>query len=107
MACELFDEGQFVEIFVDTPLALAEQRDVKGLYAKARAGVIRNFTGIDSPYERPADADAEIVLGGGAGTAGGGWPRRSSNISALMAHMPRCSMRGRLPFRSIRRARWD
>jgi len=49
----LFDEGEFVEVFVDTPLDVAERRDVKGLYAKARAGLIKNFTGIDSPYEAP------------------------------------------------------
>ncbi len=60
MARELFDEGEFVEVFVDTPLALAEQRDVKGLYAKARAGAIRNFTGIDSPYEIPERPDARL-----------------------------------------------
>ncbi|WP_166209714.1 sulfate adenylyltransferase subunit CysN [Cognatiluteimonas telluris] len=60
MARELFGDGEFVEIFVDAPLEVAEQRDVKGLYAKARAGEIANFTGIDSPYERPAHA--EIVL---------------------------------------------
>jgi bifunctional enzyme CysN/CysC len=48
-----FGEGEFVEVFVDTPLAECEQRDPKGLYAKARAGQISNFTGIDSPYERP------------------------------------------------------
>jgi bifunctional enzyme CysN/CysC len=60
MAREMFGEGEFVEVFVDTPLEVAEQRDVKGLYAKARAGQIKNFTGIDSPYERP-DA-AELVL---------------------------------------------
>jgi bifunctional enzyme CysN/CysC len=53
MARELFGVGDFIEVFVDTPLALAEQRDVKGLYAKARAGKIPNFTGIDSPYEAP------------------------------------------------------
>ncbi|MEZ0470928.1 sulfate adenylyltransferase subunit CysN [Luteimonas salinilitoris] len=53
MAREMFDEGEFQEVFVDTPLQVAEQRDAKGLYAKARAGQIRNFTGIDSPYERP------------------------------------------------------
>jgi bifunctional enzyme CysN/CysC len=53
MARELFADGEFVEVFVDTPLDLAEQRDVKGLYAKARAGKIPNFTGIDSPYEVP------------------------------------------------------
>ena len=53
MARELFVDGDFLEVFVDTPLAVAEQRDVKGLYAKARAGKIKNFTGIDSPYEAP------------------------------------------------------
>jgi bifunctional enzyme CysN/CysC len=49
----LFDEGEFLEVFVDTPLAVAEQRDVKGLYAKARRGELPHFTGIDSPYEVP------------------------------------------------------
>ena len=53
LARELFDDGEFIEVFVDTPLAVAERRDVKGLYAKARAGRIPNFTGIDSPYEVP------------------------------------------------------
>ncbi len=53
MARELFGDGEFVEVFVDTPLEEAERRDVKGLYAKARAGKIPNFTGIDSPYEVP------------------------------------------------------
>ena len=53
MARELFDDGEFIEVFVDTPLVVAEGRDVKGLYAKARAGKIPNFTGIDSPYEAP------------------------------------------------------
>ena len=48
MARELVEQGEFVEIFVDTPLAVAEKRDVKGLYAKARRGEIKNFTGIDS-----------------------------------------------------------
>jgi bifunctional enzyme CysN/CysC len=60
MARELFAPGEFIEVFVDTPLAVCEQRDVKGLYAKARAGKIPHFTGIDSPYERPEAA--EIVL---------------------------------------------
>ncbi|HLQ85662.1 MAG TPA: sulfate adenylyltransferase subunit CysN [Salinisphaeraceae bacterium] len=53
MARQLFDEGAFHEIFVETPLAVCEQRDVKGLYAKARSGDIPNFTGINSPYEAP------------------------------------------------------
>jgi bifunctional enzyme CysN/CysC len=60
MARDLFAPGEFVEVFVDTPLEICEQRDVKGLYAKARAGRIPNFTGIDSPYERPEAA--ELVL---------------------------------------------
>jgi len=60
MARELVDEGEFIEIFVDTPLELCEQRDPKGLYKKARAGEIKNFTGIDSDYETPENA--EIVL---------------------------------------------
>jgi bifunctional enzyme CysN/CysC len=53
MARELMGEGEFVEVFVDTPLEVCIARDVKGLYAKAMAGAIKNFTGIDSPYERP------------------------------------------------------
>jgi bifunctional enzyme CysN/CysC len=53
MARRLVDEGEFFEVHVDTPLAVAEQRDVKGLYRKARRGELKNFTGIDSPYEPP------------------------------------------------------
>ncbi len=49
--------GGYVEVFVDTPLEVCEQRDVKGLYAKARAGIIKGFTGIDDPYEAPTDAE--------------------------------------------------
>lgn len=52
--------GEFIEVHIDTPLAEAERRDVKGLYAKARAGEIRNFTGIDSPYEAPLDPEIRI-----------------------------------------------
>ena len=52
--------GEFVEIFVDTPLAVAEARDVKGLYKKARAGKLANFTGIDSPYEAPEHPDIRV-----------------------------------------------
>jgi len=60
MARNLMEEGEFVEIFVDTPLNVAEERDVKGLYKKARAGEIKNFTGIDSPYEQPENAEIAV-----------------------------------------------
>ena len=53
-------DGEYIEIFIDTPLAEAEARDVKGLYAKARAGELANFTGIDSPYEKPENPDLVI-----------------------------------------------
>ena len=63
MARERFDDGEFIEVFVDVPLALAEARDVKGLYRKARAGLIPNFTGIDSPYEAPEHPDVHLHAG--------------------------------------------
>ncbi len=53
MVRELVEAGEFIEIFVDTPIEVCEQRDVKGLYARARAGKLPNFTGIDAPYEAP------------------------------------------------------
>ena len=56
----MMDEGEFVEIFVDTPIEVCEQRDVKGLYAKARAGELPNFTGISSPYEAPKNPEIRI-----------------------------------------------
>ncbi len=62
MARGLLEDGEFLEVFVDTPLEICEERDIKGLYAKARAGEIKNFTGIDSAYERPENA--EIVIDG-------------------------------------------
>src|SRR5205823_13760284 len=67
---ERIGTDRFIEVFIDTPLALCEARDPKGLYGKARAGLIPNFTGIDSPYEAPdapevrlltIDADAEAL----------------------------------------------
>ncbi len=61
LARELFEDGEFVEVHVDTPLAEAERRDVKGLYAKARAGKIPNFTGIDSPYEAPQAPELRLA----------------------------------------------
>ncbi len=60
MARDLLGEGEFVEVHVDTPLAEAERRDVKGLYAKARSGELKNFTGIDSPYEAPETPEIRI-----------------------------------------------
>jgi len=60
MARNLMSEGEFVEIYVDTPLDVAEKRDVKGLYKRARAGEIKNFTGLDSPYEAPEDPEIRI-----------------------------------------------
>ena len=56
----MMQPGEFVEVFVDTPLEVAEQRDVKGLYAKARSGQLKNFTGIDSPYEHPEAPELRI-----------------------------------------------
>jgi len=60
MAREMMAQGEFVEVFVDTPIAEAEKRDVKGLYAKARAGQLKNFTGVDSPYEAPENPEIRI-----------------------------------------------
>ncbi len=60
MVRRMVPEGEFFEIFVDTPLAEAEKRDVKGLYAKARAGELKNFTGIDSPYEPPQSPEIHV-----------------------------------------------
>ena len=69
MARERVPDGQFFEIFVDTPLEVAEARDVKGLYKKARAGELKHFTGIDSPYEAPENAEVRIVPGQSADEA--------------------------------------
>ncbi|MEH6772967.1 MAG: adenylyl-sulfate kinase, partial [Cereibacter changlensis] len=56
----MMQPGEFMEVFIDTPLEVAEARDVKGLYAKARSGQLKNFTGIDSPYEAPENAEIRI-----------------------------------------------
>jgi bifunctional enzyme CysN/CysC len=53
-------DGEFIEVFIDAPLSAVEERDVKGLYAKARAGQLANFTGIDSPYEAPENPEIRI-----------------------------------------------
>ena len=63
MARELLEPGEFIEVFVDTPLHVAEARDVKGLYKRARAGEIANFTGIDSPYEAPEKPEVRLAAG--------------------------------------------
>lgn len=59
-ARQIIGEKDFFEIYINTPLEECERRDTKGLYAKARAGIIKNFTGIDSPYEEPLNPDVEI-----------------------------------------------
>jgi adenylylsulfate kinase len=57
---EIVGVDNYIEVFVDTPIEICEQRDVKGLYKKARAGEIKNFTGIDSPYEKPQKSDVVV-----------------------------------------------
>jgi bifunctional enzyme CysN/CysC len=63
MARALVEPDEFVEVFVDAPLDVAAARDPKGLYAKARRGELRNFTGIDSPYEPPEEPDVHVDTG--------------------------------------------
>ena len=60
MVRSMLENGEFIEIYVDTSLEEAERRDVKGLYKKARAGKLKNFTGIDSPYEAPNDPEITV-----------------------------------------------
>ena len=60
MAKDIIGEEHFIEVYVNTPLEVCEVRDVKGLYKKARAGEIKNFTGIDAPYEAPLNPQIEI-----------------------------------------------
>jgi bifunctional enzyme CysN/CysC len=60
VARALVEDGEFIEIYVDAPLAVAEERDPKGLYRKARRGELKNFTGIDSPYETPEHAEIRV-----------------------------------------------
>ncbi len=63
LARDCVEDGEFIEVHVDTPLAVAEERDPKGLYAKARRGELSNFTGIDSPYEPPLDPEVRVDTG--------------------------------------------
>ena len=60
MARKLFNENEFIEVYVECSLKTAEKRDVKGLYKKARSGEIKNFTGIDSPYEKPLNCELKL-----------------------------------------------
>ncbi|MFO7900281.1 MAG: adenylyl-sulfate kinase [Planctomycetota bacterium] len=85
MARDLLTDGEFMEVFVEVPLEIAEQRDPKGLYKKARRGELKNFTGIDSPYEIPENP--ELIIDTSAMTAEAAADRV---IDALRAH-------GRLP----------
>ena len=77
----LMDEGDFVEIFIDTPVELCEARDPKGLYKKARAGEIPNFTGVADPYEAPKNAEMVIK------TADGTPEEAAAQIIAMLEHM--------------------
>jgi len=61
MARALFEPGEFIEVFVDAPLEECERRDPKGLYARARRGEVKNFTGLDSPYERPESPEVRVA----------------------------------------------
>jgi bifunctional enzyme CysN/CysC len=61
MVRALVGEGEFIEVFVDTPIADCIERDPKGLYAKAKAGTLKNFTGIDAPYEVPDAPEVHLV----------------------------------------------
>ncbi|MEN3972998.1 adenylyl-sulfate kinase [Sphingomicrobium sp. XHP0235] len=81
MVREMVDEGMFFEVFIDTPLSVAEERDEKGLYAKARAGKIANFTGIDSPYEPPEAPELRIDT-----TAMSADEAADAVVDALMRH---------------------
>tara|TARA_B100000902_G_scaffold397176_1_gene460196 strand:+ start:3665 stop:4273 length:609 start_codon:yes stop_codon:yes gene_type:complete len=58
---DLFPQGNFLEVFIDSPLEICEQRDPKGMYKKARSGKINNFTGISSPYEKPENPDIHLI----------------------------------------------
>ena len=74
------DELEFIEIFVDAPLELCEQRDPKGLYARARAGELAGLTGVGAPYEAPAEPD--LVLGSARGIRRGGGRARARAAAA-------------------------
>ena len=81
MARALFKQGEFIEIFVDASLSVAEQRDPKGLYKKARRGEIKNFTGIDSPYEEPEAPEIHLD------TAAQGPEEAANQVLAVLRRM--------------------
>jgi adenylyl-sulfate kinase len=85
-ARSLFAQGEFVEVFVDTPFEECERRDPKGLYAKARAGQLANFTGIDSPYEPPENADMRLVTSGRSPAESA--QQLYAKLQALHSHVP-------------------
>jgi len=60
MVRHMMASGEFIEVYIDTPISVAGERDVKGLYAKARSGELKNFTGVDSPYEAPDSPEIHI-----------------------------------------------
>ena len=72
--------GQFVEVYLNAPLEVCEQRDSKGLYAKARAGEIRDFTGVSAPYEPPANPELELPTG----------PAYGRGVRGSNHRIPRC-----------------
>jgi len=88
VARALFEPGEFVEVFVDTPLAECERRDPKGLYAKARRGELRNMTGIDSPYEAPESAEVRVATAG---------MRAEEGVASIMEALQATSVRGSVP----------
>ena len=95
MARELLEAGEFIEVYVSTPLTVAEKRDPKGLYAKARRGEIKNFTGISSPYEEPDDAAVRVETSGiGQGDGSHG---TDGGLGAIERREQRCD-----PTRAIR-----
>ena len=86
LARDLLDPGEFIEVFVDATLEVAESRDRKGLYAKARRGELTNFTGIDSPYEEPENPEIHLDTSGDHDCrAGSGRDHRSPRQAGILA----------------------
>ena len=81
MARDMVEDGEFLEIYIDTPIEICRQRDPKGLYKKADAGQLKNFTGVDSPYEAPEHAELSVDT-----TAGAAETHAETVVAALKAH---------------------